>query len=245
MIDLYRFYVNPFDDEDISVDELTAYGDAHLARMTGQNPGNVLDASIAATGNLLTALDASISNETVRSGVQAATVRAKNDFRAALPNELSKPYGTTLSKYGKKGAKMLEIWPGGLSAYGDSSDGGLDGLLTALQAALFNNKTDLGPDPATQVQALAAQWEAVYGTANTNKGQNLSAADTRRLAVKTLRLQLFKNLLQLAALFPNQRDKADYYHPQHLLENAAPAPAATPAATTATTGGQAANDGKA
>lgn len=223
MFDLYRVFMNPFDDEDISLEDLLSYAPAHLGAMTSNNPGGQLDGAIATTDTLLTELGGSVTDETVQLGVQKARTKAKETFRAGLSNELSKLHGAALAKYGRKGAAMLEIFPGGLDAFNISSDDSLGKKLDALAVALGNRTADLGTEPKTQALALAAAWEGIYGAATTGKAGKGAAADERRAAGKALRGQLFKNLLTLAGMFPNQREKADLYCPQHLLEDAPPA----------------------
>jgi hypothetical protein len=230
MIDLYRFFINPFDDEGISVEELTDYSVAHLAALTANNPGGQFNLLIAATDTLHTALGGKVSTETVQLGIQMARTQAKNDFRAALPNEISKLQGAALAKYGRKGAVMLEIFPGGADAFGAAADPELGGLLDALATAVGNRAGELGADPKTQALALAAAWASLYGAAASGKAGKGSAATARRDAVKALRLQLFQNMLSLASAFPNQQAKANLYCPQHLLEN--PQPTKKPAAGT-------------
>lgn len=82
---------------------------------------------------------------------------------------------------------------------------------------------ELGADAKTQALALAATWASIYGAATSGKAGKGTAATARREAGAELRQQLFKNLLALAAAFPGQREKADLYCPQHLLEDTAPA----------------------
>jgi hypothetical protein len=222
MFDLYRVFLNPFDDEEISIDEVLSYTPAHLAALIANNPAGQFDALIAATDTVLGALGGTVTDETVKLGIQKARTQAKEHFRAALSNDLSKVHGAALAKYGRKGATMLEIFPGGLDAFRTATDDTLAKKLDALAEAVGQHP-EMGADAKTQAEALAATWEGLYGAAKTGKAGSGSAADQRRAASRALRLQLFRNLLALAAAFPGQREKASLYCPQHLLENAVPA----------------------
>ncbi len=226
MIDLYRFFVNPFGDEDISNTELDKFTSAHLAALVANNPGGVLSASITATANLHTAFGGTISSETVKLGLQKAATQAKQDFRDTLPNELSKIHGAALAKFGRRSPVLLEIFPGGLEAFNAADDSELDGLLDALVTALAARTTDLTATPHDQAGTLRATWASLYGTVTAAKASKGSTAESRRAAGLALRDQLFQNLHQLAMLFPGQTEKAALYCPQHLLEDA---PATPPA----------------
>jgi hypothetical protein len=229
MIDLYRFFVSPFGDEDISSSELDNYTPAHLAALVANNPGGVLSSAITITANLHAAFGGTISSETVKLGLQKAATQAKEDFRAALPDEISKIHGAALAKYGRRSPVMLEIFPGGLESFHVATDNELDELFTALVTALEARSADLTAAPHDAAEALQTTWTSLYGSANTAKANRGSTAESRRAAGRALRLQLFRNLLQLAALFPDQPEKAALYCPQHLLENAAaPKPPGNP-----------------
>ena len=51
MIRLNRFLSNPFDDPEISLDELLAFSTDHLQRLIANNPGGIYTARITATTN--------------------------------------------------------------------------------------------------------------------------------------------------------------------------------------------------
>ena len=117
MIDLYRSFLNPFDDAAISLDELLDYSTDHLAALTANNPGGQFSLLIAATETRRTALGGKVSAETVQLGIQMARTQTKDDFRAALANDMSKIYGAALQKYGKKGTGLRKVFPEGLEVF--------------------------------------------------------------------------------------------------------------------------------
>ena len=49
MIDLKRYFINPFTDENISFNRLIDYASTHLSRMVANNPGALLNVRITAT----------------------------------------------------------------------------------------------------------------------------------------------------------------------------------------------------
>lgn len=217
MLDLFRYFLNPFETDEISRAELADYGLENLGRMTTNNPSGALSAHITATSNLLDALDVTVDNEEVKVGIQKAATQAKADFRAILPNELSKVHGACLAVYGRKGAKMLEIWPHGLEAFSAANDDELDNKLGPLVTSLTNNVAAVGATALTQATALDTGWMALYGAANSARNSNVSQGEARRVATKNLREQLFQNLLKLASLFAGMPEKAALYCPQDLL----------------------------
>ena len=219
MIDLTRFFINPFADPEISKAELQTFGVAHLAEMIAQNGDSALSTNIAMTMTLLGTLDTKIGSETLKLGVQKARVRAKDDYRDFIVEQVGKVQGAVHSAFGKKHPKNDEIFPEGLGIFGSCEDAQVDGKLDALHDALLANQTELGSPPRNLVETLQTDWPLIYGGSNTGKAGRNTALNDAKLAAKALRDQLFDNLLTCARKFPGQIDRARLLFPQHLLEN--------------------------
>ncbi|MEK0451332.1 MAG: hypothetical protein RL088_3600 [Verrucomicrobiota bacterium] len=221
MIDLERFFINPFDDRQISKAELQAFGVAHLAEMVANNEGGFLSAQIATTTTLLTTLDTKLGTETVKLGIQKARTRAKDDYRDTIVETIGRVQGAVHSAYGKKHPKTEEIFPEGAVIFSDCEDAQMNDKLDALFTALDANQTELGSTPRNLVDNLRTQWALIIGASTTGKAARSTALNDTKLAVAALRAQLFKNLLTCALHWPNQTDRARLIFPQHLLENPA------------------------
>ena len=232
MIDLVRFFISPFADPEISKAELQSFGIAHLSELIAQNGDGALSTNIAATTTILTTLNTKIGSETLKLGIQKARVRAKDDHRQHIVEELGKVQGAVHSTYGKKHAKNDEIFPEGASIFGTCDDAQLDAKLDALHDALDANQAQLGSAPRNAVETLRTQWELIFGGSNTGKAGRHTALNDAKTAANALRAQLFDNLLTCAKKWPGHTDRAALLFPQHLLENpAAPEdeePAPTP-----------------
>lgn len=221
MLDLIRFFINPFEDPEISKAELQTFGVAHLAEMIAQNTDGTLSANIASTTSLLTTLNTKLGSETLKLGIQKARVRAKDDYRQHIVDELGKVQGAVHTTYGKKHPKNDEIFPEGASIFSSCEDAQLDEKLDALHDALTTNQPELGSNPRNIVETLRTQWELIYGSSNTGKAGRSTALNDAKLAAKALRTQLFDNLLVCARKWHGQLDRARLLFPQHLLENPA------------------------
>lgn len=221
MIDLVRFFNNPFGDPEISKAELQAFGVAHLSELIAQNGDGTLSANIATTTTILTTLNTKIGGETLKLGIQKARVRAKDDYRLHIVEELGKVQGAVHTAYGKKHAKNDEIFPEGAAIFSSCEDAQLDAKLDALHDALDANQTELSSTPRNNVDTLRTQWALIFGGSNTGKAGRHTALNDAKTAAKALRAQLFDNLLTCAKKWPGQLDRAALLFPQHLLENPA------------------------
>jgi hypothetical protein len=219
MINLTRFFVNPFNDEEISQAKIETFTIHHIAAMVASNGNGALSTLITQTTNLSSTFAATMSDKLVLLGVQKARVQAKEIFRANLADELSKLYGAVTAKYGKKGSKTAEIFPGGLSLYGDCADSQLGPNLAALHDAMNANIADLSSTPVNRASELKTQWASIFSEASTGKAQHDSGIMTVRNAAKALRAQLGRNLHECAILFPEDEAKAALLFPQQYLEN--------------------------
>jgi hypothetical protein len=234
MIDLERFFINPFGDPEISKAELQSFGVAHLSEMIGQNGDGALDTNIAATTTLLTTLDTKIGGETLKLGIQKARVRAKDEQRTHIVDELGKVQGAVHTTYGKKHPKNDEIFPEGATIFSTCEDAQMEAKLDALRDALDANQSELGSTQRNRVDALRSAWVLIFGSSNTGKAGRHTALNDAKIAAKSLRAQLFDNLLTCAKKWPEQTDRARLLFPQHLLENPAlpadepPTPTPTP-----------------
>ena len=176
MIDLVRFFFNPFDDERISQAEIETFTIHHIAAMVANNGAGTFSTLITQTTNLSTTFDQSLSSKVVLLGVQKARVQAKDLFRQNLAEELGKIYGMVTGRFGKKGIKTTEIFPGGLSLYSDCEDALLGTNLEALHTALTANVAELGSDPINLADTQKSQWASIFNDASTGKAGSTPAA---------------------------------------------------------------------
>lgn len=219
MIDLARFFKNPFLSIAIAINELVAYATEHLQRMVANNPGALLNTRINATTVALTALDGTITNEHTKLALQKARTLAKEAFRSALGENIARIHGAVVAAFGLDSPVLMECFPGGRERFGDCADSALENHLQQLIACLTPHAASVGQIHLDNASGLLSTWTALYAAAASARGVRNNSAAARRAASDNLRKELFLNLLALSAAFPNQLDKAALYCPQHLLED--------------------------
>jgi hypothetical protein len=219
MIDMHRFFKNPFDNRNISVAELSRFGADHLNRMSDNNTGGFLTTRIAATTAALTAVESGSTSDQTKLAIRKAQVQAKDNFRENLPRDIQKIYGMVTGFYGGDCAQLTEIFPEGRTVFTSCKDTELENKLGVLIAGITAHQADLGAALVAQATALRTNWEAIY---NASMGST-SAKGTTQVAMKaareTLQLELFRNLLTIALQFPGEPERLDVYMKQNLLEN--------------------------
>lgn len=235
MIDLHKFFENPFEAEGISIAELFRFSTDHVQRMTVSNPNGVLTPRLTATGGALTNVYKAHSDDEAQAGLRAAGKLAKDNFRKALPQSIEKLYAAVTLKFGSKSVQMRECFREGRSVFQRVADDGLRDELTAVITGLTNHQPDLA-DALTLANSLLTGWLAVYDASENVSATKGAAMMGKREARAALQRELYLNLLALAQAFPLQPEKLDEYMQQSLLMNRVhPAEESTPTPTPAPT----------
>ncbi len=235
MRDLHVFVTNPFDDPNISMNELIAFALDHQARLIANNPGAVFAERITATGAVLTAVESTHTDDETQLALRRAKVQLKEAFRNALPAAIGKIHGAVQSQFGDPSAEMTECFPQGLSAFSRTTDGDLAEQLQVVINGVTKLQPPLAASVITDVTALLTGWNTAFSARQTATGGKSSSKDAKLLARAALQLELYKNLLTIGLNFPRQAQALDTYMQQSLLSPhtqspAAPAPPPAPAA---------------
>ena len=240
MLRFDRFFINPFDDDSISLAELSAYTTDHLGRMVANNPGALLNGRINATTVAFTTLESCATDDGVKLGLRKARVMIKDQFRTSLSVQLGYIEGAIKSFFKAQSPEvLLECFPEGLTAIAKSRDDGVNNHLMRLVTALTARTVPTGSMPATTLNdasGLLSTWTAIYAASESSSANKTATENEKRAARKNLQFELFTNLLFLAGQFPGETDKATLFMRQSLLENPTrseeePEPPAPPAPT--------------
>ncbi|MFN7140644.1 MAG: hypothetical protein ACK4UN_15010, partial [Limisphaerales bacterium] len=210
---------NPFDDRQISMDELLAFTTDHLQRLTSDNGQGTWTARITATSTALTQLLNLVSSDLNKLGVRKARKMLKDSFRANLSQAIAKIHAAVVAKFGPKSAQVLVCFPEGRKAFSACTDDQLANLLQTLFAGIETYESQLGGMWLDDTQALVDGWNLVYTASEAATGSKVVSAEAKRAGRDALQRELFKNLLTIALQFPEQEDKVSLYMQQSLLED--------------------------
>ena len=236
MNNLKHYLRNPFDNADVSLDNLLAFTLDHVPRMTANNPGGIFADRITATTKALNGVEENYSDDKTADGLKKAKVKLKDGFRASLSGNIGKIYSAVAAKYSLAGAELDECFPKGRTMFTHAKDSDLGEELQTLVNGVTAHQADLGADVVAQATSLLAGWQAVLQNTGDSKGGKAASQTDKASAKSALALELFKNLLTLAQNFPGQPDKLDVYMQGSLLEphthstgtTPTPAPPTTP-----------------
>lgn len=219
MRDLDTFLINPFDDKNISIDELLAFSSDHLQRMIANNGSGELSARITATSNSLDLLGDHVTDDHGKLGLRKARKQAKDEFRKTLPEAVAKIIGAVSYYYGPNSPQMTECLPQGRTIFSSCRDDKVETHLQTLVTALTSYQGHVEDEVITDATNLKNAWVTVYNASENATGAKTSTEQGKQFARENLQLMLFLNLLKLAEMFPRQPEKLSLFMQQSLLEN--------------------------
>ena len=228
MIDLHKFFINPFDDGNISMDELLSFSTDHIQRLAANNPGGNYTARITATTAAVGVVNDTFTDDQTKLGVRMARKQAKNAFRQSVPKNVGRLAVAVEAQFGERSPEFTECFPHGRSLFSSCGDDQLGNHLQALLTALTVFETQLGAPVITDATALLTGWNAVYVPSESSTGEKTTTQLAKNNARAALQLELFKNLLTLALDFPRQPEMLSVYLQPSLLADHPPAPPAPP-----------------
>ena len=211
MMDLHKFFINPFNAADISMDELLAFTTDHLQKMTANNPGGVFTGRLVATNTALTGVGNAFTDDQTKLGLRKARKQAKDAFRSALAKKISPLAVGVEAKFGEGAPEFTECFPQGRKIFSDCTDDKVANHLQTLINGVTAHQAQLGAQLVTDAMALLTGWNAVYAPSESSTGAKTTTETAKAAARAALQLELFKNLLTLALNFAGQPEKLDDY----------------------------------
>ena len=223
MRNLSRFLENPFDDRNISMDELLAFSTDHLQKVTSLNSGGDWDDHLPGLTSAIEQTLEFTGSDEIKLGFRKAKVAGKDAYRKALPGKISRIVSSFEGTFGDNPGLLqdllLQLLPSGQKIFHDCRDDRLVTHLDPVRAICTAQAAQLPAAIVTLAQSLHAGWDAVYDASESAKGQKNASAQARRAARENLQLMLYRSLIKLMELFPRQPEKLALYMQQSLLEN--------------------------
>ena len=219
MINLQTYFVNNFDDPQISNDELKAFAEDHIRRLAANSAGGALDEMLTVTTAAHTDFFGDISDTDTAAAVREGLTIRVNATKDAFFARVSRREGRIRDVWGKDAAEYQEFFPQGLTQYSNADLGNAERLMNNFVAACDAHKADdeLGQAFHDEFFALRKAFTdartAQLGKKGTVSG-GLSDTKTTKAALQT---QLMVNLLLLAAKHVGDTGQCAVYFDQSIL----------------------------
>ena len=233
MIDLKRFFINPFGDRQISDDELRTFTEDHLGRLSAANTGSEFDARLTNTTAAFNAFFGQVASEELKVALQKAATQTMNvRWSAFVAYTTSRGAARVVDRAGKPSALYTQFFPRGLDEYHQVTVADSQSLAERVKQLATTNAVTLGQDFVDAVTLLVNDYDTARGAQVTAKGTTVDAGTDRRADRDAMEVQLFDNLLALAQKHKGNPAAAASYFNQSLLEEAQPTPTPVPPAPT-------------
>jgi hypothetical protein len=228
MLDLKRFFTNPFKHRDISRSELQAFSEDHIARLSAANAGGVYNALLTDTTAAHTGYFGELTQVSLREATKKAATQTMNArWEEFVKYMTGKGEARIKDRAEKPSAIYTEFYPSGLTEYHAANVADGQTLANRVKASAATHAAALGADFKTKVDALVDGYLSARTAQVEQKGGHADTRSTRDDAMEVLQDKLFTNLLFLAGELKDA-EKCAFFFNQALLENATAAPAPAP-----------------
>lgn len=219
MIDLKRFFRNPFTDKEISNSELQRFAEDHLAKLSAANAGGAYDALLTDTTAAYEAYFGELANVSLRAALQKAATQTMNARWAEFVKWMTgKGEARVKDRADKPSAVYTEFFPAGLTEYHGASVAGGQTLANRVKASAATHEALLGADFKAKVDELAGGYLSAREAQVERKGDKTGGQGNRDDSKAALQDQLFENLLTLAKETKDPEKSALFFN-QSLLED--------------------------
>ncbi len=219
MINLKTLFKNHLASKEISDDELMAFSQDHLARITANNHDGILDPIIGATGAAHIACFGAISDEDVAAAVRQGMTINVDRAIAAFKKLVQRREGAIRSAFGEDGPEYQEFFPHGMTEYSQATKENIEVLMNrfATAAATYAARLERGlPELFTAARdAYQPLRKEQLGKKGDVSGKKTTAAATRN----TLELQLTGNMHFIGWRFPGNEQHCLTFFDQSILRN--------------------------
>ena len=233
MIDLKRFFTNPFGDRQISDDELRTFTEDHLGRLSAANTGGEFDSRLTNTTAAFNAFFGEVTDEELKVALQKSATQTMNArWSAFLAYMINRGEARVVDRTGRPSALYTQFFPRGLNEYHQATVADRQSLAERVKQLATTNAVTLGQDFVDAVTLLVDDFDTARGAQVTSKGATVDAGTDRRAVRDAMDVQLFDNLLALAQKHKGNPDAATSYFNQSLLEEPQATPPPAPPAPT-------------
>lgn len=200
MRDPRNYFLNLFDSDAISFDDMAALSTDHIGKLGNQNTlsGGLWAVRLAATVAAMAEYDDTITDEMVQGNFRKARKQAKNDFRESLPAAVRAVAKWVEAEFGENSPELISVVGSGTSALhqlrDDQVENYLQTVIVGLTPLIGNGVLQARLDDAN---ALKAQWDTIYAGSEQSTASKRLTEGQRREAKRALADVLFVTFLEV------------------------------------------------
>jgi hypothetical protein len=242
-----HYLVNPILAERMSDDNLNKLASSHIARLKAYVPdpsvvlygvsvSTIIAAMLSDTQTVYSAWRSSTEAESAERSNKSGRTITVDEAIADLKSFISRKEGVIADKFPRKSAVYKESFPLGLTEYSNLTKKNADTLLKRFITTLDAHKADFEASLLTEANAKYSTYESLREGQLESKGKvqdEIADSEKKRYG---LSVQLYKNLVTLLLLNPEEPEKAKSFFDESFLKKKSngeqpPAPAPQQQAT--------------
>ncbi|MDQ6698927.1 MAG: hypothetical protein M3Z36_01925, partial [Acidobacteriota bacterium] len=193
MIEISRYFENPFDDPQISAEELRAFAADHTGKLQAQDADGPLKGTFASTISETQAafqpFDGALSGRAEMLGQRVGQTLSKNQAVQLFRTKIRQRQGRVRDVFGEGTPQYLEIFPQGLMYYTRMKMENAEQRMDYAVEKFTKYKTELGGDLLAEFTQLRAAYGAARDAQVMDKRQVTEASGLVASTRRTLELQ--------------------------------------------------------
>jgi len=218
MINLETFFINHFDSDRISDNNMDLFTQDHIERIKANNPANIYDEIITATEKAYNDYYAAKTSESfLLAQKEAATVNVEK-YATEFIRLVSMKEGIVRGTWGIASPQYQEFYPHGITEYSKATRSQMNSLMDRFLQTATKHAGELPPNFVEAFTDIINNYKthrtAQLGKMGTVSGEKQATAQSRDV----LEIQLMYNVLFVAKENIGHPEAMKVYFTQHMIE---------------------------
>lgn len=228
MLEMHRFFDNPYDDDTITDARFINFLDDHRQRVKAQNEGGRHNALLAALDAAIAALRATQTAGDVARVRRIGKTSSLDALVELFTADVRQHEGTIKGLFKKESETYIEFFPEGLEEYNNITRPNTPTLIKRWETLTSSHAGSLPPTVVTLFGAYEAQYKTLRGQQQEQQGIVAKAGTVGDDARTAAELAVVAGMHHIGGLFPGQAARCAGYYNQSLLLPQGPGGAAVP-----------------
>lgn len=198
MQNLNIFFINHFNTERISDNNIRKYAEDHLQRIIANNTGGIFNQLITDTTSAYNGYFGAITDEDSKTAIKEGSTISMNNALRQFKSDVSQKEGIIKGTYGVKSSVYQEFYPHGITEYTNATLGSAPLLMQRMITASTAHLADLG-QPFVDLFTTHSNTFNTLRTSQLNLiGEVAGKKDASVSTRESIEIQLMKNMLFIA-----------------------------------------------
>lgn len=217
MINLNRWFANPFDGPRISFEKLRLFAADVISRLTNNNGSGLFTAILAQLVAAYQAYFGDITDVDLAKAIQKSFTASKDNLFKTFQDAVSRQEGLVRSKFGKDDPRYQEFFPLGLTEFKKATLANVETLMTRMVNRGQYYVADLGTDFVNEFSNILTNYQAARTAQLSKKSTTADQRTERHQTRANIETELFRAMFVVGQNFPGNVDRCLDFFDQSII----------------------------